>query len=68
MVFFLLVMVPTFAIGQKLDANNLTRTWYLDKYSDEEQYYAPPKKEIGDYLDLRADKTYVSTPMGNTWN
>lgn len=57
--------------AQKIDKENLYRTWYLDKYSDEAQYYPPPKKEIGDYITLNADMTYTAITQGEldsgTW-
>ncbi|MEL6537836.1 MAG: hypothetical protein AAFQ98_20620 [Bacteroidota bacterium] len=57
--------------AQKIAQEDLYTTWQLDKYSDEEQYYAPPKKEIGDYIALKQDMTYTAVSEGEqeagTW-
>ena len=34
--------------AQRIDPDDLNGNWKLDKYSDEEQYYHPPKNEEGD--------------------
>ena len=57
--------------AQKIDQKDLYALWELDKYSDEEQYYLPPKKEMEDYLAFNEDMTYTSVSEGEksegTW-
>ena len=57
--------------AQKIDKNNLYNTWYIDKYSDAEDYYKVPKIEIGDYILLQEDMTAESRSEGEvrqgTW-
>ncbi len=70
--FLLLTLLITNCLhAQKIDKQDLYRTWYLDKYSDAEEYYLPPKKEIGDYITLRKDMTYEAQSEGvldsGTW-
>ena len=59
---FLLISASMYA--QKINPENLYTTWQLDKYSDEEEYYLPPKKEIGDYISLNSDMTYKALSEG----
>ncbi|MEM7487062.1 MAG: lipocalin family protein [Bacteroidota bacterium] len=57
--------------SQKLEKEDLYRTWHLDKYSDAEAYYKPSKKEIGDYFIFKEDMTYTIKSEGElssgTW-
>ncbi|MEM6840642.1 MAG: hypothetical protein AAF632_00320 [Bacteroidota bacterium] len=71
-----LFVLSTFLIAnhlyaQKFEKEDLYRTWCLDKYSDEETYYEPPKKEVGDYIRLKEDMTYEVKSEGvldsGTW-
>ncbi|MEM9671034.1 MAG: lipocalin family protein [Cyclobacteriaceae bacterium] len=67
----LTLLVTNCLFAQKIDKHTLCQTWYLDKYSDEEEYYLPPKKEEGDYMTLRKDMTYEAQSEGTlssgTW-
>ncbi|MEO0333999.1 MAG: hypothetical protein AAF223_20380 [Bacteroidota bacterium] len=71
-----LFVLSTFLItnhlhAQKFEKEDLYRTWCLDKYSDEEAYYEPAKKEVGDYISLKKDMTYEIKSEGEldtgTW-
>ena len=57
--------------AQKYDQADLYNTWYLDKYSDEEAYFQPPKKELGDYITFNEDMTFEAKSEGEintgTW-
>ncbi|UOY08033.1 copper resistance protein NlpE [Muricauda sp. SCSIO 64092] len=68
----LVVMLCTVgSYAQKINQEDLYAIWHLDKYSDDESYYFPPKKEAEDYLSLNRDGTYVSVSEGKqgdgTW-
>ena len=63
-VFFAFVTVN--ANAQKINETDLYQTWIIDKYSDDESYYAPPKKEMGDYIEIRLDGSYVSVFEGES--
>ena len=68
----LLIMLGTVgSYAQKINQEDLYTTWYLDKYSDDANYYLPPKKEAKDYLSFKNDGTYVSVSEGEqdqgTW-
>jgi hypothetical protein len=54
--------------AQKINQEDLYATWHLDKYSDAEQYYHLPKKEIGDYLSLNQDMSYTAVSEGEMSN
>ncbi len=58
-------------IAQKINPDDFYGTWRLDKYSDAEQYYHPPKKETGDYITLNEDMTFITVSEGEktkgTW-
>ena len=57
--------------AQSISPNNFYGIWHLDKYSDAEQYYHPPKKEGRDYIALRRDMTCTTVAEGEktegTW-
>ena len=57
--------------AQKIDKEDLYRTWYLDKYSDAAEYYQPPKKEMGDYITFHKNMTFNAKSEGElssgTW-
>ncbi len=59
-----LALVSTNATAQKIDQQDLYQTWVIDKYSDDEAYYAPPKKELQDYISLKPDGTFVAVSEG----
>ncbi|MEM9857767.1 MAG: hypothetical protein AAF843_10435 [Bacteroidota bacterium] len=67
----LLNLLIDYSYAQKIDKEQLYTTWCLDKYSDAEEYYQPPKKEIGDYIMLNKDMTYKARSEGDvgtgTW-
>ncbi len=69
--FTILSLVSLCAYAQKISLEDLYAFWRLDKYSDEEQYYLPPKKEMGDYLHFNRDMTYTAVSEGEkssgTW-
>ena len=58
----MLISISSYA--QKINPENFYTTWQLDKYSDEEEYYLPPKKEMEDYISLHPDMTYQSVSEG----
>ncbi|MGD1842830.1 MAG: lipocalin family protein [Thermonemataceae bacterium] len=60
----LLFLISLSTYAQKISQEDLYQTWYLDKYSDEEQYYLPPKKEMTDYITLNTDMTYQLVSEG----
>ena len=64
-------LVSLSAHTQKINQDDLYTFWHLDKYSDEEQYYHPPKKEAEDYLGFNRDMTYTVVSEGKkahgTW-
>ncbi|WKN42072.1 hypothetical protein [Tunicatimonas pelagia] len=62
--FVLLAFASFNGFAQKINQQDLYQTWTIDKYSDDETYYAPPKKERGDYMTLKADGTYVAVLEG----
>ena len=57
--------------AQKINLDDFYGTWQLDKYSDDEQYYHPPKKEMGDVIRLNQDMTFTTVSEGKktqgTW-
>jgi len=57
--------------AQQIQEELLFNTWYLDKYSDEEQYLTPSKRELDDFIALSPDKTYEAVFEGEqesgTW-
>ncbi|MEO1023151.1 MAG: hypothetical protein AAFW89_11465 [Bacteroidota bacterium] len=57
--------------AQKIDNIHFYTTWSLDKYSENGEYYFPPKKERGDYISLNPDMTFTSKAEGKdssgTW-
>ncbi|MEM9681063.1 MAG: hypothetical protein AAF901_12145 [Bacteroidota bacterium] len=60
----LLFLISLSTYAQKVSQENLYRTWHLDKYSDEEQYYFPPKNEMTDSITLNTDMTYQLVSEG----
>ncbi len=71
MILMVFSLVSLSAYAQKINQEDLYTFWYLDKYSDEEQYYHPPKKEAEDYLAFNQDMTYTEVSEGKkshgTW-
>ncbi len=70
--FFLMLCLASIAANaQNIDVNDLYGLWQLDKYSDAEQYYQVPKKEIGDYIQLNEKMTFIVVSEGEkatgTW-
>ena len=59
-----LVFASFNVLAQKIDQQDLYQTWLIDKYSDDQDYYAPPKKELEDYITLKPDGTYISVSEG----
>ncbi|MEM1321721.1 MAG: hypothetical protein AAGG75_15795 [Bacteroidota bacterium] len=59
--FFLLFL---HASAQTINPLALYNTWKLDKYSDAEEYYLPPQKEMKDYISFRKDSTYKAVSEG----
>ncbi|TRX48695.1 hypothetical protein FNH22_28445 [Fulvivirga sp. M361] len=57
--------------AQKIDKEDLYRTWYLDKYSDATEYYQPPKKETDDFITFHKNMTFNAKTEGElssgTW-
>ncbi|MEM8508677.1 MAG: hypothetical protein AAF717_12645 [Bacteroidota bacterium] len=70
-VFTLLSFISWTSHAQKINQEDLYTFWHLDKYSDEEQYYFPPKKEAEDYLAFEMDMSYTEVSEGvknnGTW-
>ena len=64
-------IVSLSAHTQKINQDDLYTFWHLDKYSDKEQYYHPPKKEAEDYLAFKKDMSYTAVSEGKkshgTW-
>lgn len=66
--FIVLSIISLTSYAQKINQEDLHTTWLLDKYSDEEQYYLPPKKEVGDHLTFKQDMTYTAVSEGEKNN
>ncbi|MBV6646723.1 MAG: hypothetical protein KI790_14800 [Cyclobacteriaceae bacterium] len=69
--FFFFLLGTAQAHAQKSNIEDLCRIWYLDKYSDDEAYYHPPKKEEGEFISFKEDMTYEAKSAGEmtsgTW-
>ncbi|WP_422858484.1 hypothetical protein ACOKFD_14035 [Flagellimonas sp. S174] len=68
LMFILLSIISLTSYAQKINQEDLYTTWLLDKYSDEEQYYLPPKKEVGDRLTFKQDMSYTVVSEGKKSN
>lgn len=67
-ILLLLSLVSLSSYAQKINQEDLYTSWYLDKYSDEAQYYLPPKKEAEDYMVFNEDMTYTAVFEGQKSN
>ncbi|MEM9363769.1 MAG: hypothetical protein AAGA43_14110 [Bacteroidota bacterium] len=66
--FVLTLAVFVTSHAQKITQEDLYTTWILNKYSDEEQYYFPSKREVGDRFTFKQDMTYLSVSEGEKSN
>lgn len=64
LLFIFFALIPANVVAQKIDPQDLHQTWVIDKYSDDEEYYAPPKKELADYISLKPNGKYVAVSGG----
>lgn len=68
---FLALLFASQLYAQKIEKADLYRTWHLDKYSDEEAYFQPPRKETKYYITFREDMTFEEKSEGEvgsgTW-
>ncbi|MDN5213028.1 hypothetical protein QQ020_13255 [Fulvivirgaceae bacterium BMA12] len=67
-IFTLTLFISVTSYAQKINQEDLYTIWLLDKYSDEEEYYLPPKKEVGDSLAFKQDMTYTAVFEGKKSN
>ncbi|MEL7271714.1 MAG: lipocalin family protein [Bacteroidota bacterium] len=58
-------------VAQDLSKSALTKTWRIEKYHEEGEYYSPEKDETNDYIQFNQDMTFTTLVEGElfkgTW-
>lgn len=53
--------------AQDLSKSALTKSWRLEKYYEEGEYYPPEKEEVQDFIEFRKDMTFTALMEGDSY-
>ena len=53
--------------AQNWSKSGLTKSWQLEKYYEEGEYYPPEKNEVKDYFHFNPDMTFTALMEGETF-